>query len=88
MVDEFNDAAYALELNTLSEPVKSSFGYHVIEITDKRDVKGVGSFKDEEENIRSTMLNKLNQTGEAQTILKDIIAKWQKMQMLKHLIKI
>ena len=78
MVDEFNDAAYALELNTLSEPVKSSFGHHVIEITDKRDVKGVGSFKDEEENIRSTMLSKLNQTGEAQTILKDIVAKMAK----------
>ncbi len=78
MVDEFNDAAYALPLNTLSEPVKSSFGYHVIEITEKRDVKGVGSFKDEEENIRTTMLNKLSQSGEAQTILKDIVAKMAK----------
>ncbi|MBG9689976.1 peptidylprolyl isomerase [Lysinibacillus sp. fkY74-1] len=78
MVDEFNDAAYALELNTLSEPVKSSFGYHVIEITEKRDVKDVGSFKDEEEKIRTTMLSKLNQTGEAQTILKDIVAKMAK----------
>jgi len=78
MVDEFNDAAYALELKTLSEPVKSSFGYHVIEITDKRDVKDVGSFKDEEEKIRTTMLSKLNQTGEAQTILKDIVAKMAK----------
>lgn len=78
MVDEFNDAAYALELNTLSEPVKSSFGYHVIEITEKRDLKDVGSFKDEEEKIRTTMLSKLNQTGEAQTILKDIVAKMAK----------
>jgi len=78
MVDEFNDAAYALELNTLSGPVKSSFGYHVIEITDKRDVKDVGSFKDEEEKIRTSMLSKLNQTGEAQTILKDIVAKMAK----------
>jgi len=78
MVDEFNDAAYALELNTLSEPVKSSFGYHVIEITDKRDVKDVGAFKDEEEKIRTSMLSKLNQTGEAQTILKDIVAKMAK----------
>jgi len=78
MVDEFNDAAYALPLNTLSEPIKSSYGYHVIEITDKRDVKGVGSFKDEEEKIRTTMLNKLTQTGEAQTILKDIVAQLAK----------
>ncbi|WP_107926743.1 peptidylprolyl isomerase [Lysinibacillus parviboronicapiens] len=83
MVDEFNDAAYALELNTLSAPVQSSFGYHVIEITDKRDVKDVGSFKDEEENIRTAMLGKLNQTGEAQTILKDIIAKMTKDAKVK-----
>ncbi|MCT6930590.1 MAG: peptidylprolyl isomerase [Lysinibacillus fusiformis] len=83
MVDEFNDAAYALELNTLSEPVKSSFGYHVIEITDKRDVKDVGAFKDEEEKIRTSMLSKLNQTGEAQTILKDIVAKMAKDAKVK-----
>lgn len=78
MVDEFNDAAYALELNTLSEPVKSDYGYHVIEITDKRDVEGIGSFEDEEENIRQSMVEKLTQTGEAQVLLKDIIAKLAK----------
>ena len=78
MVDEFNDAAYALELNTLSEPVKSNYGYHVIEITEKRDVEGVGSFEDEEGNIRETMLTKLKQTGESVTLLKDIIAKMAK----------
>lgn len=83
MVDEFNDAAYALPLNTLSEPVQSSFGYHVIEITDKRDVKGVGSFKDEEENIRTTMLAKLMNTGEGQQILKDIVAKMAKEANVK-----
>lgn len=78
MVDEFNDAAYALEVNTLSEPVQSSFGYHVIEITDKRDVKDIGKFEDEEENIRATMLGKLKTTGEDQLLIKDIIAKMAK----------
>lgn len=78
MVDEFNNAAYALELNTLSEPVKSSFGYHIIEITDKRDVEGVGSFKEEEDNIRSQMLAKLMNNGEGQQLLKDIVAKMAK----------
>ncbi|MGE7692086.1 peptidylprolyl isomerase [Lysinibacillus sp. NPDC097214] len=78
MVDEFNDAAYALPLKTLSEPVQSSFGYHVIEVTEKRDVKGVGSFKDEEKNIRTQMLAKLKQTGQDQQILKDIVAKMAK----------
>ncbi|MFJ5564123.1 peptidylprolyl isomerase [Lysinibacillus xylanilyticus] len=78
MVDEFNDAAYALPKNTLSEPVKTSYGYHVIEVTDKRDAKGVGSFKDEEANIRTQMLSKLANTGEDQKVLKDIIAKMAK----------
>ncbi|MFC9542065.1 peptidylprolyl isomerase [Lysinibacillus sp. NPDC056959] len=78
MVDEFNNAAYALPLKTLSEPVQSSFGFHVIEVTEKRDVKGVGSFKDEEKNIRTQMLAKLKQTGEDQQILKDIVAKMAK----------
>lgn len=78
MVDEFNDAAYALPVKTLSEPVQSSFGFHIIEVTEKRDVKGVGSFKDEEKNIRTQMLAKLKQTGEDQQILKDIVAKMAK----------
>lgn len=83
MVEEFSDAAYALPLKTLSEPVKSSFGYHIIEVTDKRDVKGVGSFKDEEENIRSQMMAKLVNTGEDQQVLKDIIAKMAKEADIK-----
>lgn len=78
MVDEFNDAAYALELNTLSEPVKSSFGYHVIEITEKRNVEGIGSFKEEEANIIETMFGKLKQTGTDQIVAKDIVAKLAK----------
>jgi len=78
MVDEFSDAAYALPLKTLSEPVQSSFGYHIIEVTEKRDVKGVGSFKDEEANIRTQMLEKLKQTGQDQQVLKDIVAKMAK----------
>ena len=78
MIEEFSDAAYALPLNTLSEPVKSSYGYHIIEVTEKRDVKGVGAFKDEEENIRLQMMDKLVKTGEDQQILKDIIAKMAK----------
>ncbi|MGE7796839.1 peptidylprolyl isomerase [Lysinibacillus fusiformis] len=75
MVSQFNDAAYKLPLNTISEPVKSAFGYHIIEVTDKREVKGIGSFKDEEVNIKKTMLGQLKQSGEFQTLVKDIVAK-------------
>ena len=55
MVTEFNDAAYALELNTISEPIKSDFGYHIIEVTDKREVEGYGTLEEKKEEIREQL---------------------------------
>ncbi len=57
MVEEFNDAAYALEVNTISEPVKSDFGYHIIEVLEKRAVEGYGTLEEKKEEISETLLN-------------------------------
>jgi peptidyl-prolyl cis-trans isomerase D len=41
MVEPFTEAAFALAVGDLSEPVRTQFGYHVIECTDERlDDKG------------------------------------------------
>ena len=32
MVQEFNDAAFSQEVGTISEPVKTDFGYHLIQV--------------------------------------------------------
>jgi parvulin-like peptidyl-prolyl isomerase len=37
MVKPFEEAAFALKINEISQPVKSQFGYHVIEVTKKTE---------------------------------------------------
>lgn len=36
MVQEFSDAAFALEIDKISDPVQSQFGWHVIKVTDRQ----------------------------------------------------
>lgn len=55
MVPAFNDAAYALEIDAISEPVQSDFGYHIIQVLDKREVKDYGSLEDKKEEIREAI---------------------------------
>ncbi|HWK21699.1 MAG TPA: peptidylprolyl isomerase [Ureibacillus sp.] len=58
MVDEFNDAAYALELNEISKPVQTEYGYHVIQVTDKREVKDYGTLEEKKDEIKDAIAAK------------------------------
>lgn len=55
MVKEFSDAALTLEKNEISEPVKSKFGYHIIQLTDKREVKLDETLEDKSDEIRNQL---------------------------------
>jgi len=37
MVKEFENAAFAMNVGEVSNPVKTQFGYHLIYLTDKKD---------------------------------------------------
>jgi peptidyl-prolyl cis-trans isomerase SurA len=40
MIMPFEDAAYSLKKGTISMPVRTPYGYHIIKVTDKRPSKG------------------------------------------------
>lgn len=54
MVKEFEEAAFALEPNTVSAPVKTQFGYHLIKAEDFLQAK-VADFEAVKENIQKKL---------------------------------
>lgn len=55
MVPEFEEAAYDLEVDEISEPVASEFGYHIIQVLEKREVEDQPALEEQEEEIRSEL---------------------------------
>lgn len=61
MVKEFEEAAFALEVDGVSDIVKSENGYHIIKVTGKKEAKEA-VFEDVKEEIKETLFNKELQT--------------------------
>src|SRR5699024_2362296 len=74
MVPEFEDAAYDMEVDEISDPVKSDFGYHIIEVLDRQEVEeDVGSLEDNEKEIRDNILQSRIDPEEAQEKIQSIL---------------
>ena len=55
MVPEFEEVAFASELNDITEPVQTQFGYHIIQVYEKSNA-AVQSFDEVKESIRANLL--------------------------------
>ncbi|WP_404449087.1 peptidylprolyl isomerase [Sutcliffiella horikoshii] len=65
MLPEFEQAAYSLEVNQISEPVQSTYGFHIIKVTDKKEKEPLEDIEAElKEEIR---LSKVQQQGIVET---------------------
>ena len=56
MVPEFSKAAFSQKIGEISQPVRSTFGYHIIRVTDKKEEKQI-NFKEAKPRIQSTLEN-------------------------------
>lgn len=55
MVEPFDKAVFALQVNEVSEPVQTQFGWHVIQLVDKRTSKP-NAFDDEKYRIMASLI--------------------------------
>ncbi|MGG7144678.1 peptidylprolyl isomerase [Clostridium nigeriense] len=64
MVPEFEEAAFGLDIDVVSDPVQTQFGYHLIKVEEKNE----GS-EAEFEDVKSKIVNQLLQEGQQRKYL-------------------
>lgn len=74
MVPEFEDAAFSAEVNKVTEPVKTQFGYHLINIYEKSDAQ-IPGFEDVKDQIKTSLLQE-KQMEKYTKLVNDLKAKY------------
>ena len=67
MVKEFEDAAFSAEIGTVTAPVQTQFGFHLILVTDKSE-SSVMAFEDVKDQLKDQLLSEKQQKAYASKI--------------------
>lgn len=54
MVTEFDNAAFSMKIDEISEPIQTKFGFHIIKVEDKKEAKQA-VFEDLKDTIKGTL---------------------------------
>ncbi len=72
MVPEFETAAYKLKKNEISEPIKSQFGYHIIQLLDKKEKEAYEKMKDKlEYDLKVSKIDPAKVQSKLDTLVKE-----------------
>ena len=72
MVPEFEEAAFSLPVNQVSDPIETTYGLHIIEVLDRKAAKEV-AFEEVEEKVREALLEEqtMEQMNKQATLLRE-----------------
>ena len=72
MVPEFEEAAFSLPVNQVSDPIETTYGFHIIEVLDRKAAKEV-AFEEVEEKVREALLEEqtMEQMNKQATLLRE-----------------
>lgn len=80
MVPEFENAAFNMEVNTVSTPIQTQFGYHLIKLISKKEAQ-VPSFEEVKNTVKQQLLS--IKQGEAYTAASETLKNRYKINIIK-----